>query len=271
MFILTASTYDNFEFKEWHLFEDKSLDKEEGLTFVFPSLIAQNRRQAILDLRKLIKDNNFYWMWKQNKKWFLNLNELKNNINELKDIEWLKGIIQVSLEFEKGRHFSDTKFILTKDEVLRSYPKKIFLSHKGIDKPIVRNYKKTLETIGFSPWLDEDDLKAGEELERSLLKGFKDSCAAIFFITPFFKDEDFLRTEINYSISEKRDKKEKFSIITLIFSDKEGKKGIVPELLKQFVCKEPENDLEALVEIIRALPIQVGKSVWKHDLSDRED
>lgn len=139
---------------------------------------------------------------------------------------------------------------------------KIFLSHKGIDKDRVRDFKNTLELIGFEPWLDEDAMNAGVELERGIKQGFTDSCAAIFFVTPNFVDEDYLSSEVNYAIAEKRKKKEKFSIITLVFEEN-GVKGTVPELLEQYVGKEPKTDLEAIREIIKALPLQIGYISYK--------
>lgn len=140
---------------------------------------------------------------------------------------------------------------------------KIFLSHKGADKPLVRLYKQTLEVLGFEVWLDEDAMPAGTVLHRGILQGFKDSCAAIFFITPNYKDEGFLEAEVNYAIKEKMEKKNKFAIITLVFSDNEGNKGEVPELLKTYVWKQPSNDLEALQEIIKALPVKLGDVCYK--------
>lgn len=139
---------------------------------------------------------------------------------------------------------------------------KIFLSHKGADKPMVRLYKSTLETLGFDVWLDEDAMPAGTALHRGILQGFKDSCAAIFFITPNYKDEGFLETEINYAITEKMAKGNKFAIITLVF-EKDGKCGEVPELLKTYVWKQPDNDLVALQEIIKALPLKLGRVNYK--------
>lgn len=135
---------------------------------------------------------------------------------------------------------------------------KIFLSHKGADKPLVRLYKQTLEALGFEVWLDEDAMPAGTALHRGILQGFKDSCAAIFFITPNYKDEGFLETEVNYAITEKMSKGDKFSIITLVFSDDNGNIGEVPELLKTYVWKQPANDLEAIQEIVKALPVKLG-------------
>lgn len=139
---------------------------------------------------------------------------------------------------------------------------KIFLSHKSADKPLVRQYKQLLVELGFDPWLDEDAMQAGAELERSLLKGFADSCAAVFFVTPNYKDENYLASEVDYAIQEKRKKDDRFQIITLVFSE-EGKKGAIPDLLRHYVFKEPATDLTAFHEILRARPLQVGSSYWQ--------
>ncbi len=141
-------------------------------------------------------------------------------------------------------------------------PMKIFLSHKGIDKPRVREFKDTLSLLGFEPWFDEDALSAGDKRDRGLLQGLKESCAAVFFITPSFKDEKYLASEIDYAIDEKNEKGDNFAIITLVFEEN-GQKGQVPDLLRTYVWKEPKTDLEALREIIKALPVKVGDVNWK--------
>ena len=141
-------------------------------------------------------------------------------------------------------------------------PMKIFLSHKGSDKGLVRRFKDTLKLLGFDPWLDEDAMPAGTNLQRGILEGFNNSCAAVFFITPSFRDEKYLATEIDYAIAEKNKKGDRFAIVTLVLSDGVDK-GKVPALLHRFVWKEPRSELEALQEILRALPIQVGAVHWK--------
>lgn len=256
----------------YHNGDDDYQVPEKGLTVIFDFFRKESKRDALKDIKDILSYNGVNWLFEVENKWFINIDNLKSQFNEFSDLEWFRGEINILPEYEdvEEKHFNKIerkkilKIMITEKEIIDNYPKKIFLSHKGIDKPIVRDFKKTLEIIGFSPWMDEDSLNAGDELERSLLQGFKDSCAAIFFITPSFKDEDFLATEINYAIAEKRNKKEKFSIITLMFSDAEGKKGVVPGLLKQYAWKEPETYLEALREIIKALPIQIGKTLWKN-------
>jgi hypothetical protein len=140
---------------------------------------------------------------------------------------------------------------------------KIFLSHKGADKPKVREFKKTLQSIGFDPWIDEDAMPAGAKLERSLLQGFKDSCAVVFFITENYADEGYLATEVEYAVAEKRKKGDKFSIITLVYKQDAQNKVQVPELLQPYIWKEPANDLEGLREILNALPVKVGEVYWR--------
>ena len=136
-------------------------------------------------------------------------------------------------------------------------PNKIFLSHAGVNKQVVRRFKVALESLKFSPWLDEDAMSAGVQLDRALLQGMKASCAAVFFITPDFKDSGFLASEIDYAIAEQRSRPEDFAIITLVFSDDEGNSGEVPSLLRRFLWKQPSDELSALVEIVRAVPLTV--------------
>ena len=142
-------------------------------------------------------------------------------------------------------------------------PMKVFLSHKGCDKPLVRRFKDALEQVGFQPWLDEDAMHPGVELERGILNGFKESCAAVFFITPAFVDEKYLATEVNYAIQQKREKGDRFAIVMLRLPDAEGNRGEIPELLRIYVWAEPESELDAFRQILRSLPIQPNAVTWK--------
>jgi hypothetical protein len=166
-------------------------------------------------------------------------------------------------------HRAATNFCIicgTSYDMKISDSKRIFLSHKGVDKTLVNNFKVALETMGFAPWLDDDAMPAGTSLERGLLQGMQDSCAVVFFITPAFQDAGFLKTEIDYAIQQKRDKEEKFSIITLQFLDSSGAAGVIPDLLKTYVWKKPKHDLEGLREILRALPIVAGSPDWREEI-----
>ena len=141
-------------------------------------------------------------------------------------------------------------------------PKEIFLSHKSFDKALVREIAQTLEVIGFHPWLDEDKMKAGANLERAIRDGFANSCAAVFFVTPHFTDEGFLATEIDYALAEKRAKGDRFAIITLLLQDSTGKFGSVPQMIKQYVWKEVE-PIQIIRTIVESLPLRMEGPVWR--------
>jgi len=136
---------------------------------------------------------------------------------------------------------------------------RIFLSHKSLDKALVYRYYYALKELGFSPWLDEPDMPAGANLERELLRGFNESCAAVFFITESFADEKYLAAEVDYAIKQKREKGRKFAIITVRYPNASA----VPELLTPYVYKDVENDLEGFYEVLRALPIELGPVRWR--------
>ena len=137
-------------------------------------------------------------------------------------------------------------------------PRKIFLSHKSSDKGLVLDFKETLDLLGYQTWLDDEAMPAGTTLERALLKGMQESRAVVFFITSSFEDEGYLETEITYAIQEKRYKDGDFAIITLLLKGNDGETAPVPDLLRPYVWKTPRTHLEALREIIRALPVVPG-------------
>lgn len=181
-----------------------------------------------------------------------NKEEVRQRIIEHFELKDKDGVLFLSASV----NFQDELFQLLKrhEAAMNIKPVKIFLSHKSENKKLVRDVKKTLELIGFEPWIDEDAMSAGAKLERSIRQGFTDSCAVVFFVTPEFKDEHYLESEIDYAIEEKRNKKDGFQIITIVMGD-----GDVPVLLRPYVWKKPNSELEMLREIIKALPIKIRK------------
>jgi len=143
---------------------------------------------------------------------------------------------------------------------------RIFLSHKSVDKPIVYRYYHALKEVGFDPWLDEEAMPAGTNLERGLFQGFQESCAAVFFITESFSDEKYLAAEVDYAVMQKRQKGAKFSIVTLRYSNAVE----VPGLLTPYIYKTVANDLEGFRELVRALPIELGPVRWKAEVVEEE-
>lgn len=166
----------------------------------------------------------------------------------------LGDVIDLATPEERSMQAVPLKYIPKSNEV------RIFLSHKSQDKPMVKRYYQALADLGLSPWLDEPDMPAGTNLERGILQGFEESCAAVFFITENFKDENFLATEVDYAVMQKRKKGKKFTIITLRYG------GNIPELLKPYTWATVSNDLEGFHELLRALPVQAGPIRWKSSI-----
>ena len=90
--------------------------------------------------------------------------------------------------------------------------------------------------------------------QRELLRGFQESCAAVFFITENFTDEKYLATEIEMREIEKRKKEKKFAIITLRYPSA----AAVPVSPRAELClnKDVTNDLEGFNAVVTALPIE---------------
>ncbi len=217
--------------------------------------------------------NAFRWIWKRANDWYIDFDALKKQYDIFNGLNWLKGVATVIPKIfdypdPAGRGtYKSLEFRVYRQEFVVDRNRKIFLSHKTCDKPAIREYFRVLKTLGFDPWLDEDAMVAGTSLERGILDGFEQSCAAVFFVTHNFEDENFLATEVNYAMAQKRKKGGRFSIITMVISEK-NKKGKVPSLLEQYVWKEPQSQLEALNEIVRALPLVPSEPGWRGHISN---
>lgn len=249
----------------WHMgsWLVRESDKEEGFLITFEVAPHTTLQRALKVLSSIVAAGKIEWLIEERTGWKLNLDRCFDQFPDLKPPPWLKGIVTPLIEvetrentiFDKTKTETALRIWTSQQEILLSQPQRIFLSHKGVDKPIVRQYFSVLRTIGFDVWLDEDAMVAGVPLERALLQGMKDSCAAVFFLTTNYVDENYLATEINYAIAEKRNRGDLFSIIALLLVDDKGNRPRVPDLLQQFVWKEPTGPLQAIEEILKALPI----------------
>lgn len=241
--------------EDWHIEDGLSIDfviTKKGI-IEREYLPVVRKYCALLDWIRL-EEGNF----------FFDLDKIKSLNYQFNDCSWIKGEVLIHPQIDKDLESNPVLcFSISREEIESKCPKKIFLSHKGSDKESIRQYSYLLKEIGYEPWLDEDAMVAGDSLHRSILRGFEESCACVFFITPQFKDESYLEQEIDYAVDEKMGKKERFSIITLQFQDEHGEIGSIPKLLKKYVCKKPKNQLEAFREIIKALPVKPGTVVWR--------
>lgn len=236
------------------------------IEFKFSKFTTESR--AIQSTKRILTHYNAEWVTFSESDWTINLDLLSKSITEIPYISWMTGIASPNIEvdydaepFNNNNKTTRVRLIMTPESIKK--PEKIFLSHKGVDKPRVREYKTALEIVGFQTWLDDDAMAAGVVLERELSKGFEDSCAAVFFVTKNFQDKEYLSTEIDYAMREKRKKENNFSIITLLLQDSCEEKVIIPDLLKTYTWKSPKSDMEGFCEIIKALPLKIQTINWK--------
>lgn len=277
----------------WELlkYEDSYID--DGLTISFPLPLQLDTREALNYLKAHLPDKEKQWVTFMKGSWTINLTVFletfkqgfekmiednkpyENNSDAIHlafsqpiklTAEMLKGSIKIIPEVShrdlKKVSRTTVNFIITHDMIIENKPKRIFLSHKSADKPMVRSYKDMLRVIGFDPWMDEDDLKAGDKLHRGIEKGFKDSCAAIFFVTKNYIDENYLATEVDYAMTQHYEKGDRFKIITLLIGEPDDD-ITVPSLLKQFVFKSPQSQFQGLTDIINALPLKIDNISFK--------
>ncbi|AZS14327.1 toll/interleukin-1 receptor domain-containing protein [Paenibacillus lutimineralis] len=258
----TILIYENAGELEYSFNGNEDWHETDGISIDFLFKKGTLHRELIDKVINLSK--NIDWIKIEGRDFFFDLKKLKATSEIFSDCLWLDGTIHLSYTFDKSMNDEEIVcFTSSKEEIEINMPKKIFLSHRGLDKPLVREYHKLLLELGYEPWLDEEDMAAGAKLHRGILQGMKDSCAAVFFVTPNYIDDGYLEIEIDQAVNQKVKKKNRFAIITLSLPDENGKRGVVPDLLQDFVWKQPSSHLVAFTEIIKALPLINGIKMWK--------
>ena len=131
-------------------------------------------------------------------------------------------------------------------------------ARKGIAAIVQKQTAGHIDITSSGPIAPSYNL-AGENKKKPGYTQNIDETTVLDAPTEVLQDE----TTVLEDITEKLQKGNKFSIITLVFQDATGKTGEVPELLKTYVWKQPSSDLEALQEIIKALPVKLGEVRYK--------
>jgi len=235
----------------WGIVERDWFKADEGFSIEIRLFGQRSRREAQRAAVQLLSDEGIEWLMRRGDRWAIDATNMPIPESLRSALPWLSGVFIVEAEVDAPRvdtflgrdrvgYTTVVRFSIYRDEVILLQHERIFLSHKGCDKPLARRFSDVLVELGFSPWLDED------------------SCAAVFLITSTFTDEKYLRSEINYAIDQKLSKGEQFAIITLVFADADGRRNSVPDVLRPYVWKQPETEIQGLRELLRALPIQVG-------------
>jgi hypothetical protein len=130
---------------------------------------------------------------------------------------------------------------------------RIFLSHKGANKPLIGKVDQTLRLLGLKTWFDRDDLAAGDTLVRGVDNAFAECSAAVFFLSGQFADAGVIQREIDRAIHEQAMRADGFKVIPIVLAQHGGSDDLVPKPLQTLVWKTVD-DIDILPTILRALP-----------------
>jgi hypothetical protein len=137
---------------------------------------------------------------------------------------------------------------------------RIFLSHKGVNKPLIDKVDQALKLVGLKTWFDRDDLAAGDTLLRGVDSAFTECAAAVFFLSGDFADAGVIKREIDRAIHEQTMRADGFRVIPLVLAQHGGSDDRVPESLRLLVWKTVD-DIEIVPTILKGLPESVKAQI----------
>jgi hypothetical protein len=137
---------------------------------------------------------------------------------------------------------------------------RIFLSHKGANKPLIDKVDQTLRLLGLRTWFDRDDLAAGDPLVRGVDNAFAECSAAVFFLSGQFVDAGVIKREIDRAIHEQAMRDGGFKIIPIVLAQHGGSDERVPAALNLLVWKTVD-DIDIVPTILKALPESVKAQI----------
>jgi 5'-deoxynucleotidase YfbR-like HD superfamily hydrolase len=151
----------------------------------------------------------------------------------------------------------------------------VFISHSSEDKPAVRRLADALAAKGVEVWLDENQIKIGEEIDRAVMSGLDRSTYVCVWLTQKALTSDWVREEINFALA-KENETRKVVVFPLL-----GEHLEIPALLKgrKYANFTKDwsfgfNDLLASLDLIH--PRSKGRKILAYtkdyldDMSDEE-
>lgn len=130
---------------------------------------------------------------------------------------------------------------------------RIFLSHRGVNKPLIERVDHALRLLSLKTWFDRDDLAAGDTLVRGVDDAFAGCGAAVFFISGEYLDAGVIRKEVDRALHEATMREEQFRVIPLVLAQHGGTDELVPAPLRTVVWKTVD-DVDIVPTILRGLP-----------------
>lgn len=190
---ISSYSGNNFHIFTPFIFEDNLIsDNEMGtLAYEFSSFgipIKAKPTFIFFKLQKTIDDSyepNFFGGFE--------LSTFQDFHEKLKEIIYYATRINDTRELEqKLTHIFGVKNLITnysissdlKQTITHKLPKaKIFISHSSTDKPFVRKLISTLSDNDMNFWIDEKEIQAGDDIQKSISKNLKGSSYLLAIIS----------------------------------------------------------------------------------------
>lgn len=127
--------------------------------------------------------------------------------------------------------------------------KKLFISYSSKNRELVRILAEDVETLGYDPWFDQQDIQPGSQWWQEIIEGIINCDIFLFAATPDSLESEPCRREREYA------RKLKKPFLPLALTDLDY--GKLPEdfAKRQFISYRPD-DKKSYVELQRALSVQ---------------
>jgi hypothetical protein len=127
----------------------------------------------------------------------------------------------------------------------------VFLSHAGADKPFVRRLARVLEQAGWTPWVDERALTAGDDLVAGIGDGIRRARAVVLIVTDAFDGtKSWLEYEVTLAVKQQIEGPQGLLIIPVVL---EGAEDRLPAKVKHLVWKRASSELDAAAFVLESL------------------
>lgn len=136
----------------------------------------------------------------------------------------------------------------------------VFLCHSSGDKQAVRNLHKRLLTDGINPWLDEENLLAGQEWEQEIPKAVRESDIVIICLSQSaINKKGYVQKEIKYALDVADEQPER----TIFLIPIKLEECQIPERLRRWHCVDlfKENGYDRLMRALRSRANELGINI----------
>jgi hypothetical protein len=123
----------------------------------------------------------------------------------------------------------------------------VFISHSHQDREWTRKLSEALKQRGLSVWLDEDQIRPGEEWGQRILEGLQKSSHIVFLIGPGASLSKSLALELGMALAERK------PIIPVVDKDVSSEDIPGPIRRRQYLKKnDPQAVADEIVEAVAA-------------------